>query len=419
MTETPTETTETVEAPTVINQATQPAVRERIRTAITEMNLVHKERTEIIEGMWTAAIAHQHFLMIGPGGTGKSFIVRDLVERIEGAKYYEKALDETSVPDEISGPPNLKLLTEEGTFQRNTVGMLPEADYAFLDEFFNANGPALHHTMPMLNERIFHDNGVGMPIPLRTVFMGTNKLNADVDMAALWDRVHHRHKIDYVSDRDNLRALVSEAVLRRAGVATEQSVVTLTEIDAAHKEALVIPVPDATYSVFLDLLANLEHEGVVVSTRRVVEGMVGVLASAWLNDHADGVKVGDLSVLRHMLWSRQEDITKVRTIVLEATNPGEKKALDLLEDLDKLKSDYQSVADLDEVKRNAASIDIFKKVDRILSEGVPLQKQATEVGASTARIDDLIDSCDNLKVKIGSECFGLDEAQIAQMRTQR
>lgn len=393
--------------------------RERVRTAIEQMNLVHKERTEIVEGMWTAAIAHQHFLMIGPGGTGKSFIVRDLAERIDGSRYFEKALDETSTPDEISGPPDLKAIVEEGVTRRVTTGMLPEADIAFLDEFFNANGPALHHTMPMLNERIFHNNGIPTPIPLRSAFMGTNKLNADVDMAALWDRVHHRHKIEYVSDRDHLRALVTEAVLRRAGVVSEQSGISLAELDEAHAESLLIPVPDGTFNVFLDLLANLEREGVVVSTRRVVEGMVGVKASAWLNDHTDGVKVGDLSVLRHMLWSRQEDIAKVRTVVLEATNPGEKKALDLLEDLDKLKADYQAVADLDEVKRNAASIDIFKKVDRILSEGVPLQKVAEEVGASTARINDLIDACDNLKVKIGSECFGLDEDQIAAMRTQR
>ena len=38
---------------------------------------------------------------------------------------------------------------------------------AFLDEFFNANGPLLHSVMPALNERIFHNNGVPTPIPLR------------------------------------------------------------------------------------------------------------------------------------------------------------------------------------------------------------------------------------------------------------
>lgn len=393
--------------------------RESIRNAMSEMNATHKERSDIVEGMWTSAIANQHFLMIGPGGTGKSFIVRDLVERILGSRYFEKALDETSTPDEISGSPNLKALVETGATTRVTTNMLPEADYGFLDEFFNANGPALHHTMPMLNERIFHNGPVATPIPLRTCFMGTNKLNADVDQAALWDRVHHRHKVDYVSDRDHLQALITDTVLRRAGVRNAKTTVTLDEMDAAHKAALAVPVPDATWGIFLDLVAGLEREGVVVGTRRIAEGMIGVLATAWLNDHEDGVKVGDLSVLRHMFWSRQEDITKVRTIVLEATNPGEKKALDLLEDLEKLKADYQSVADLDEVKRNAASIDIFKKADRILDEGRPLLQQASEIGASTGRINDLIDQCDNLKVKIGKECFGLDEAQIQQMVTKR
>jgi hypothetical protein len=50
--------------------------------------------------------------------------------------------------------------------------------------------------------------------------MGTNKLNADVDQAALWDRVHHRHQIGFVSDRDNLNALLNEAVLRSVSART-------------------------------------------------------------------------------------------------------------------------------------------------------------------------------------------------------
>jgi MoxR-like ATPase len=392
--------------------------RERLTKIIDEMNLTHKERGDIITGMWTAAVAQQHFLLIGPGGTGKSMVVRDLAARIKGATYFEKALDETSTPDEVLGPPDIKTMVEQGKTRRVTTGMLPEATHAFIDEFFNANGPTLHSTMPLLNERIHHNNGQPTPIPLRSGFMGTNKLNADVDMAALWDRVHHRHPVKYVSDREHLQALVTEAVLRRAGQENEFTTVTLEEMDAAHQESLQIPVPDATYAVFLDLVEALRREGVEVSTRRIVEGMVGVLATAWLNGHTDGVKVGDLGVLQNMFWTLQDQISTVRSVVLDATNPGEKKALELLEDLDALKGDYTKATGLDEVKRNAAAIDIFKKVDRTLSAAVPLLDQAQAVGAGTQRINDCIDACDALKARIGLECFGLTEEQIKTMKTR-
>lgn len=394
------------------------AVRTRIQTAKDEMIAIHKERSEIVDGMWVSLVANQHFLMIGPGGTGKSFIVRDLSGRIVGAKYFEKALDETSTPDEVLGPPDIKAMVEDGKTRRVVTGMLPEADIAFIDEFFNANGPTLHNTMPLLNERIHHNNGVPSRIPLKSCFMGSNKLNADAEMAAVWDRVHHRHKITYVEDRDALRDLITEAVLRRSGVLTEPTTLDLKELDAAHKASLQIPVPDATYGVFLDIVENLRRQGVVVSTRRVVEGMAAVLAAAWLNGNEAGVRVGDMSVLRHMFWSVQDDIGKVREVVLNATNPGEKKALDLREDLEKLKGEYQTVSELDAVKRNAAAIDIFKKVDRCFNEALPLIKQAEEIGAPARRIQEVIDFAKELKVKIGTECFGLTKEQVERMNNR-
>lgn len=396
------------------------ATQAKIQTIITEQQETHFERSEIIPALWNALIAHQHMLMVGPGGTGKSFLVRDLAKRVVGTSYFEVALDETTTPDQILGPPDIKSMVEDGKTRRVPDGMLPTAHVAFLDEFFNANGPALHSTMPLLNERIFHNNGKPVTIPLRSAYMGTNKLNSDQDQAALWDRVHHRHLIGYVSDRENRKAMIAQGLLRRVSGWEPPKFTTLSleEIDTAHDAAMALPISDIAWSTYLDLLEELERNGVITSSRRQGEMLAAVVANAWIAGHEE-VKVGDLSVIRHMAWATQDTISTVKTIVLSACNPGEKKALDLLDDLDKLKADYAVAADLDDIKRNTAAIDVFKKAQRLIDEAGPLFDTAKAAGASTQRINDLIGAADALRIKIGKECFNMEADAIAALPTAR
>jgi MoxR-like ATPase len=396
--------------------ATLASTQQRISEIVAEMNDTHFERSEVIQAIWTGAVSQQHLLMVGPGGTGKSMVCRDFVSRIDGSTYFEIAMDETTTPDQILGAPDIKAMVEEGKVRRVGDGMLPSASHAFLDEFFNANGPALHCTMPILNERVFHNNGKPVPTPLRSAVMGTNKLNADQDQAALWDRVHLRHQVGYVSDRDNLRALLNAAVLRQVSTYEKPkfTTVSLTDLDIAHDEAMLLPFPEIAEDTFLDLLEELGRSGVVVGTRRAVEGRKAVQASAWLAGH-DEVKVGDLSVLRHMFWSRQEEVTTVKNVILSACNPGEKQALDLLLDLDQLKADYAAACELDEMKRNVAAIDVFKKAQVLIDKAAPLKATAIAAGAGVQRIDDLHNGAHALRVKIGKESFNMDEETIANM----
>lgn len=392
----------------------------KVANIIDEMSDTHFERSEIISSIWVAAIAQLHLLMVGPGGTGKSMISRDFAKRVSGSTYFEVALDETSTPDQILGPPDIKSMVEEGKTRRVSDGMLPEAHYAFLDEFFNANGPALHCMMPLLNERIFHNNGKPVPAMLRSAVMGTNKLNSDADQAALWDRVHIRHQINYVADRDNLNALLNAAMARSVSVYQPAAYtdVSLADIDAAHDESLAIPFSDLAADTFLNLNEELARKGVLISTRRLVEGRKAVLASAWLAGH-DEVLVGDLSVLRHMFWNKQEEVNEVKNVILTACNPGEKAALDFLDQLDKLKAEYQAACELDDIKRNTSAIDVFKKAQSLIDKANPLRETAVSAGAGTQRIDDLINSSKSLRVKIGVECFDMDEADLDKVPTSR
>lgn len=385
-------------------------IRTDIEDSIAEMGLVHRERLSIIKGLWVSMIAKQHLLMLGPGGTGKSFIIRDLASRIATARYFETALDETSDPGQLFGPVDIKAMKDLGKYRRKSEGMLPEADIGFIDEFFNANGPVLHGLQPILNERLFHNNGTPTPVPLWSAFMGTNKLNADADQAALWDRVHHRHIIRYVSDRDNLRDILLGDVARRVSTYVEapKAGIDLTELVAAHDEAMQLEVPDNVLDAFLEIKEELQHNGIEVSTRRMNEGFAAVLANAWLNDH-DPVTVADLDVLQNMWWLLQDQAESARNIILGATNPGEKAALEHLDELEKYKADLKDAKaqDLDQTKLRLVGMEVFKNCKRILGEAEALEEKALAAGASTQRVTELKERTNNLMATVQKDFFNL------------
>lgn len=419
---TPTPVPNPVSGP-VIDQS----INQRINQIITEQNSVIKERLEVIRGLWVAAVAQEHLLMLGPGGTGKSFLVRNFVSHVDGSNLFECAFDETTDPSQVFGPPDIKAMVEDGKTRRVPTGMLPEATHAFLDEFFNGNGPLLHSVMPALNERIFHNNGMPSSIPLRSAFMGTNKLNADADQAALWDRVHLRYVVDYIADRTAQAEMVGDAIARMAangrGTSTtvpglQKTVVTLDELDQAHKEALALDVPDPVLDLFFDIRDELQNGSakIQISDRRAVEGMAAVMANAWLNNHTT-VTVGDLDILSHMWWTVQDQMSAARAVILAATNPGEKAALDLLDSLDDLKKEVKQAndSDMDSSRKKRVGVEAVKNADKLLAEAKGHIVKAQAAGTATARLEEVVKKADAFKIEVGTSIFGLDATQMQNL----
>jgi MoxR-like ATPase len=397
----------------------QALVQPKLLAILEEVNSLTKEREEVAHAMAVALVAKQHLLQVGPGGTGKSQIARAFAQRISNSRYFETAFDETTTPDQVVGPPDIRTMVEEGRTRRVVDNMLPDADIAFLDEFFNANGPVLHSIMPLLNERVFH-NGEVLNCPLRTVIAGTNKLTADKDQAALWDRIHIRVSVDYIGDRDNQSAMLTEAIARSISSykAPALTTVSLEQLDAAFDEAMQIVCPQATLDTFLDLLAKLKREGIIIGDRRKVEGLKAVYANAWLAGH-DRVRVGDLGILQHMFWIELDQMQKVRSIILDACNPSEKAALTLLDDLNELTIKFNEILKLDKAKRNAAAIDLFKKTGKVIEEAGPLRDKAVAGGASTMRVDAVTKQAETLKDRIATEIFGLSAEEVAKVKDIR
>src|SRR5215203_3638113 len=193
---------------------TRTDVREKLARVERELGAEVLEREDVLRSMVLALIVGEHVLLLGPPGTAKSRLARSLCGRISGASYFYVCLNRFSLPDEVFGPLRLSALRED-RFERNTGGMLPEAEVAFVDEVFKSNSAVLNGMLPILNERVYK-NGASAeaPVPLKIAVCASNEMPEDRDERAF------------------------EAILlRRTRYASARTTVTLAEIALAREEA--------------------------------------------------------------------------------------------------------------------------------------------------------------------------------------
>ena len=165
------------------------------------------ERREAIDGALTAVLAGEHVLFLGPPGTAKSALVRAIAQAF-GGSYFERLLTKFSTPEELFGPISLKAL-EQDRYQRVTTAKLPEAEFAFVDEVFKANSAILNSLLTAMNERLFHNDGAPMQMPLVSLFGASNELPEGRDLEALFDRFLLRFEVGYLLQPGNLKLVLA------------------------------------------------------------------------------------------------------------------------------------------------------------------------------------------------------------------
>jgi MoxR-like ATPase len=77
--------------------------QERLGQVRRELKELFIERDELVDGALAAVLAKQHMLMLGPPGTAKSMLAKEVCRRIGGV-YFEWLLTKFTTPEEIFGP---------------------------------------------------------------------------------------------------------------------------------------------------------------------------------------------------------------------------------------------------------------------------------------------------------------------------
>jgi MoxR-like ATPase len=271
-------------------------------------------RDEVIDLIALATTAGEHLFLHGPPGTAKSALIRQFALAVRG-RYFEYLLTRFSEPNEVFGPIDLVRL-REGTVATVTTGMLPEGEFVFLDELFNANSAILNNLLTVLNERIYRRGAEIHQLPLLSLFAASNHLPEDEALQALFDRFLLRCHVENLPRDAMPRLLAAGWELEAADPLT--SSITADDLRALGKEVYRVDLGGIAEH-YAAAVSKVRDLGVALTDRRVVKLLKLVAASAVLCGRS-AARVSDFWVLRYV-WDREEQIAPLAALVAGVLEP--------------------------------------------------------------------------------------------------
>ena len=338
-------------------------------------NLVTRfpEREGVIDGTLAAVLAGEHVLLLGPPGTAKSALTREIAQAF-GGTYFERLLTKFSTPEELFGPVSLKAL-ERDEFTRVVTGKLPEAHFAFVDEVFKANSAILNSLLTLANERLFHNGTAPVRCPLISLFGASNELPEGKELEALWDRFLLRFEVNYLLRPSNFRLVLV------ANDAPAAPTLDLATFRAAQDEVSKTRVTDPTVDALLEIRDVLKAEGIVGSDRRWKKSLKLVQAAAFLSG-ANETAPEDLGILVDALWREPKERPKVARIVGRLADPLSTQATEIL---DVALETSARVAGLDRSERSKYVAEAARALEEFRHQQQKLAELAKGAGRRAAK----------------------------------
>ncbi len=267
------------------------------RSIENHLNTMFLERADVIRMAFLALLSQEHVYQIGPPGTGKSLLVRTLVEQIFGASYFETLLH---------GEVSLSSLACTQGFR--------EAQVVFLDEVFRAPRNTLLGLLPVLNERIIY-SPAGKNLPLLTLFAASNQNPSPADgLEAFYDRFTYRSLIRPIRSGENFLKLLLSPTERPAPGAQPLSILELSECRQTIQN--FVRLESSAREGILFLRERLNREGIVISDRRWRKVVLAAQTIAAYS-FSESVNYQHLRELSCVLWSYPPEIRGIDRILGE------------------------------------------------------------------------------------------------------
>ena len=382
-----------------INKEEVKKIVQKLQNISNELKDIFVEREEVIDNSIKALVTGQTVLLIGPPGTAKSALTNELCKRIEKGRYFSWLLNRSSDPAEILGPFSIKEM-EHDKFLRVTTNKLPEAEIVFLDEIFKCNEPTLNILLPMINEKVFYNDGQALDVPLVTLFAASNEFPEEDSLLALYDRMIFRMYVDYIGDVQNKLKMFKTFLNKDSN--ENYTTVTLEELQIVRKALESVDIDDSMLKEYIALMNALLREGVIVSDRRQNECLRVLKTNAILNNRYS-VNETDFKSLKSVLWNDLDEIEIVEEILKESSLTSYEKEYSLMKKrYQEIISSIENIVDTRMLVEIKGSIEyIYEKIQRILKEK-ELMSEKTK-NKFTSLETDVFDYLEILRKDIGDD----------------
>lgn len=297
---------------------TKNAAKTKFQKIEDEMNEFFIERRNVIRGLLVALLSEQNVVFIGPPGTSKSMMVKELSLRLRGDSdedYFEWLMTKFSKPEEIMGPMMIEELIK-GTVKFNPAYKLPKAKIAYLDEVFKANSSILNSLLTALNEKVVYNDNKPMDIPLQMLVGTSNEIPSDESLKALYDRFRIRFETEYIKEPQHLKSLLDldYSEIKREGT------FSLSDLDEARKQINFVSFPDEKKEILCKIIYSLDNIKCRPSDRTINQVTKILKAECWMNGKIE-IDESDMEFLEHCFWEEPKRRKEIRSTILGIVNP--------------------------------------------------------------------------------------------------
>ena len=390
------------------------ALRDDLNSVIAEVGELYHERDVESRMIMVGILAGQHTLLLGPPGTGKSAIVRELTSRISSARYWEILLSKFTAPSAIFGPVDVAALAQ-GTYRQILEGHATTCEIAFIDEIFKCSSAALNSMLSFLNERVYHPEAGGAPIacPLVSAVCASNELGEDETTAALYDRLLIRMEVDYLAEPDSFDLLLRSAVTTTHGAVPARTTVELADLQSViTTEVPAVELSSVVITAIRDLRSDLRQREIISSDRRWKQAVRVLQAAAWLEGR-DHIAVDDLAVLAHVLWDVPATKATVAKVIRTYLGSDDRQVADLRDEVDRITAELDKLLAADTadrlqewaVRANTDLAKIGRRLRRIIDD-------AEQAGRATTAYRQALEHAQRAYTRLLSEALGVEASHV-------
>lgn len=362
------------------------------------LNHKYYEVEPFVSCILLSMISRTNMIALGPPGIAKSAILREIVNMIDfdvfqGTPYFHIQMGTDISPNNVLGAPDIEYYKRHGIVKRAYQGFLPDAAIAFFSEFYRISDQVANSgILTILNEGEFKNGTETVKTNLRFFMADTNffpKQPDDLDadetddrLQALHDRFLARVLVTPLQDDDNkVRMILMD------DHDTTDLKLRLHDLMLLQDRLDLVELPESLARAMVEIANTLtKKHRIFISPRRLKLSRNLVRASALLDSRVV-CKMEDLSALQFSFWQKEEDLQKVRDLILDTigipeadARKFEKMALSILNELQSNLENTHTLPTFNPEKlyRQAVS-DLTKLLEMILKKyPVPEEHPAVE-----------------------------------------
>ncbi len=263
------------------------------------LGLVNRDRE--IKQLMYALLTQEHMLLMGPPGTAKSLFASRVFEAIHGAKIFSIHLTKQTTEEYVFGPLNIAEL-KKGNIVHNTKDSILEADFAFIDEFFDASDVLLRSLLGVFNERVWMKGQQRVEAKLSTAILTSNYQRENDITQAVLDRIIFQCEIKPITAKAK-RMKVYENYLEDANFKTQKilDLKKLKEFNKKMDDPKSVKFKKEVLKTFDELVIEFSKESKKYVSQRTANKALKVLKVAALLNGRKEVVYKDLEELKYVL----------------------------------------------------------------------------------------------------------------------